>query len=42
MNRSSTKKEIGDQMNEMIKQIINFIKEMQDAEVDAMRAITRA
>lgn len=35
------KKELQDSLNDMIKQIINFIKEMKDAEVDAMRALTR-
>jgi hypothetical protein len=35
------KKELQESLNEMIKQIINFIKEMKDAEVDAMRALTR-
>ncbi|WP_378940821.1 hypothetical protein [Mesorhizobium sp. ANAO-SY3R2] len=35
------KKEVQDTMNDMIKQIINFIKELKDAEVEAMRALTR-
>lgn len=35
------KKDIQDSMNDMIKQIINFIKEMKEAEVEAMRALTR-
>lgn len=34
------KKEIQDNMKELMERIINFVKEMQDAEVDAMRAIT--
>jgi hypothetical protein len=28
-------------MNEMIMQVINFLKELREAEVDAMRALTR-
>lgn len=35
------KKDIQQQMDEMIKQIINFLKEMREAEVDAMRALTK-
>ena len=35
------KKDVQDTMSEMIKQIINFIKELKEAEVDAMRALTR-
>ncbi|MBC8130162.1 MAG: hypothetical protein H7Y08_07545 [Rhizobiaceae bacterium] len=35
------KKEIQQAMDEMIKQLINFLKEMQEAEVDAMRALTK-
>lgn len=39
--QAELKKDVQDTMNEMIKQIINFLKEMKDAEVDAMRALTR-
>ena len=35
------KKELQDSMNEMIKQVINFLKELREAEVDAMRALTK-
>lgn len=39
--QAELKKDVQDTMNEMIKQIINFLKEMKDAEVDAMRSLTR-
>ena len=39
--QAELKKDVQDTMNEMIKQIINFLKEIKDAEVDAMRALTR-
>ncbi len=35
------KKDMQESMNDMIKQIINFIKEMREAEVEAMRALTK-
>lgn len=40
--RSDMKKDVQDATSDMIKQIIAFIKELRDAEVEAMRAITRA
>lgn len=39
---SDMKKDLQEQMNDMIKQIVNFLREVREAEVDAMRAITRA
>lgn len=39
--QADLKKELQDSLSDMIKQIINFIKELKEAEVDAMRALTK-
>lgn len=39
--QADMKKEIQDGLNDMIKQIINFLKELKEAEIDAMRSLTR-
>lgn len=38
---ADTKKQTEEALNDMIKQIINFLKELREAEVDAMRALTK-
>ncbi len=38
---ADNKKQIEEALNDMMKQIINFLKELREAEVDAMRSLTR-
>lgn len=38
---ADNKKQMEDALNDMMKQIINFLKEMREAEVDAMRSLTK-
>jgi hypothetical protein len=38
---ADSKKQMEEALNDMIKQIINFLKEMREAEVDAMRSLTK-
>jgi hypothetical protein len=39
--QADSKKQMEEALNDMIKQIINFLKELREAEVDAMRALTK-
>lgn len=38
---ADTKKQMEEALNDMMKQIINFLKELREAEVDAMRSLTK-
>jgi hypothetical protein len=38
---ADNKKQIEEALNDMMKQIINFLKELREAEVDAMRSLTK-
>ena len=38
---ADSKKQMEEALNDMMKQIINFLKEMREAEVDAMRSLTK-